>query len=314
MATIQFSFVYQDTEFVNAIGEYLRKEGHNLFIPTEDLLPGKVLLDEISFRLKSADFFIAIFSNHSKNKKFVNAETSQAIGYYKERSKPVIIPIVLDDEPIPEFLKDRIVMRASRDDIEITAERISSVISSHIGQIQAIEEEKKETIARVTSKADSYITTSISRLEKKERIYRGIAYLCYSLCCVSLITAIVYLLLKSNLLLNSKLEITTSKQIQLGLLGFVILALMISISRFLFLIGKSFMVESLRNSDRIHAISFGEFYLKAFGDKADWNEIKEAFQHWNIDQGSTFITQSASEFDPEIFKNIIEFTKLITKK
>lgn len=70
------------------------------------------------------------------------------------------------------------------------------------------------------------------------------------------------------------------------------------------------MVESLRNSDRIHAISFGEFYLKAYQEKADWKEIKEAFQHWNIDGGSSFNSQNANDFDPKIFKNIILFYQI----
>lgn len=313
MANIQFTFAYEDLELANHLAAYLKKDGHKIFLPTEDILPGKVLQDEISLRLKTTDFLIVVLSKNSIHRNWVLSEISTAIGYYQERKKPMIIPIIFDDEPIPEFIMSFQVLRASRDKLEHTAFEISHGISQYLGKFQAIDEEKKETIARVTENAEKYISESISRLELKEKIYRRIAYLCYSLCGVSLIAAIVVILFKANFLLNSKVEITTSKQIQIVLLWFVLLALIISISRFLFLIGKSFMVESLRNSDRIHAISFGEFYLKAFGDKADWNEIKEAFQHWNIDKGSTFISQSANDFDPEIFKNIIEFTKLITK-
>ncbi|WP_090808310.1 hypothetical protein [Paenibacillus sp. 276b] len=74
------------------------------------------------------------------------------------------------------------------------------------------------------------------------------------------------------------------------------------------------MVESLRNADRIHAISFGEFYLKTYGEKADWNEIKEAFQHWNIDKGSSFITQSTTEYDPKILKQLTDLLKNIASR
>jgi hypothetical protein len=314
MANIQFTFAYNDLDFANFLAESLKKDGHKTFIPTDNILPGKVLKDEIFFRLKSADFLIVILSKNSINNQNVILETSTAMGYYQEKNKPNILPIIIDDVPIPQFISTFQVLRVLREEKENISSIISQLISRTLGELQAIEEEQKETIARVEANAETYIRESISRLEAKEKNYRTIAYLCYLLCGVSLIVAIIFLFNKANFLLNSKEEIKTPEQIQLGILGFVLLALIISISRFLFLIGKSFMVESLRNSDRIHAISFGEFYLKAFGNKADWNEIKEAFQHWNIDGGSSFITQSATEFDPEIFKNIIEFTKVITTK
>jgi hypothetical protein len=60
------------------------------------------------------------------------------------------------------------------------------------------------------------------------------------------------------------------------------------------------MVESIRNGDRIHAISFGKFYLNAYGDIATREEIKEVFGNWNIDNGSSFITQDAKDIDPNV--------------
>lgn len=314
MANIQFSYTFKDLDLVEYLSDHLRKDGHKIFLPHKDILPGKVMTDEIFSRLKTTDFVIAVLSKESIENKWVFTEISTAIGYYGERKKPMIIPIIFDEEIIPEILRPFSVIRASRENLEQAAFKISQSISHHIGEFQAINEEKKENFVMLTENAEIYISESISRLELKEKIYRRIAYLCYSLCGVSLIFAIIFILYKANFLLNSKVDITLSKQIQIGLLGFVLLALIISISRFLFLIGKSFMVESLRNSDRIHAISFGKFYLKAFGDKYEWSEIKEAFQHWNIDQGSAFISQTANDYDPEILKNIIEFTKIITKK
>lgn len=180
------------------------------------------------------------------------------------------------------------------------------------GELQAISDEKKETIARVEATAAEYIKKSLKELHGRETRYQWVVYGCYFLCFLSLLVCLIFLIDKGTTLITA--DISISRQIQLGILGVVVLALIISLARFSFLMGKSFMVESLRNLDRIHAISFGEFYLQAFGDKAEWSEVKEAFQHWNIDKGSIFITQNANEFDPDIFKNIIEFTKLITTK
>lgn len=312
MAKILFSYTIKDIELVKDLELRLENDGYTVIKLHEEPMMGRTINERILTALKETDVFIPIITKDTSQN--VLLEASQAIGYGQEKKRLSIIPIVFDGVEIPNLLATVQVLKASSEDLDDTANKISHYISHYLGESQAIEEEKKETIARLTENSETYIRESISRLEAKEKNYRNIAYLCYFLCGVSLIGAIIFLLFKGATLLNPKTELTTSEQIQLGLLGIVLLALIISISRYLFLIGKSFMVESLRNSDRIHAISFGEFYLKAYGDKVEWNEVKEAFQHWNIDGGSSFITQSATEFDPEIFKNIIEFTKMITTK
>ena len=65
------------------------------------------------------------------------------------------------------------------------------------------------------------------------------------------------------------------------------------------------MVEAIRNSDRIHAISFGEFFLNAYGNVATREEVRDVFGNWNIDNGSSFITQSPKDYDPQIIENLI---------
>jgi hypothetical protein len=81
----------------------------------------------------------------------------------------------------------------------------------------------------------------------------------------------------------------------------IVVGLLSAMVRFAFVMGKSCMVESIRNNNRRHAISLGVFYLKAFGDKMTWSEAKDAFASWNIDIGSAFPTQSPGDVDPEVF-------------
>ncbi|MFJ7484279.1 TIR domain-containing protein [Bacillus thuringiensis] len=315
MAEIQFTYDNIDKEIAISLAGSLRDNGHNVFLRNEDIQMGKLIFDQVISGFKSADFLVVILSEHSIKNKWVKHEVSTAIGYNIERKKPIIIPIVFDDVALPFEFNGLGMIVGTRGHIKETQSLLSFTISKLIGESQAIEEENKENAAKVEENAEIYIREAITRLTAKEKDYRRIAYSSYVFCGVFLVFAIVFLLYKVNLIINSQKVLTTSEQIQLGLVGFVLLALIISVARFLYLIGKSFMVESLRNSDRIHAISFGEFYLKAYGGaKADWNEIKDAFQHWNIDGGSSFNSQSANDFDPEIFKNIIEFTKVITSK
>ena len=78
-----------------------------------------------------------------------------------------------------------------------------------------------------------------------------------------------------------------------------------------FSLGKSYSSESLKSSDRIHAIRFGEFYLRAFGDKTKWEELKEVFQHWNIDRNSSFASLDVSQFDPKILESLTDLIKVV---
>lgn len=77
----------------------------------------------------------------------------------------------------------------------------------------------------------------------------------------------------------------------------VISGLTVALSRFLFLLGKSFMVEAIRCSDRAHAISLGRLYLKFYKNKFEWSELKDVLQSWNIDQGSAFRNLDAKDIE-----------------
>jgi hypothetical protein len=81
----------------------------------------------------------------------------------------------------------------------------------------------------------------------------------------------------------------------------IVVGLLSAMVRFAYVMGKSCMVESIRNNNRRHAIEFGKFYLEAFGDKVQWSEVKDALSSWNIDIGSSFLTQSPGDVDPQGF-------------
>lgn len=91
----------------------------------------------------------------------------------------------------------------------------------------------------------------------------------------------------------------------------VLSALDISICRFLFLLGKSFMVEAIRCADRAHAIGLGRLYLKLFKGKFKWEELRDVLQSWNIDNGSAFIDLDAKDIEGVSLDKV---TSIIRKK
>jgi hypothetical protein len=75
--------------------------------------------------------------------------------------------------------------------------------------------------------------------------------------------------------------------------GLVVVGLCGVLSRYAFVFSKSYMHESLKIGERAHAIRFGEFYLDIYGANAEWDQVKEAFAHWNINGESAFSSADA---------------------
>lgn len=72
--------------------------------------------------------------------------------------------------------------------------------------------------------------------------------------------------------------------------------------------------EALKNADRRHAINFGKFYLESYGAAAEWTQIKEAFEHWNITGDNAFSKPEENKLDitavDKLASSIEKFSKL----
>ena len=84
--------------------------------------------------------------------------------------------------------------------------------------------------------------------------------------------------------------------------------------KYSFTLGKSYINEALKNADRIHAISFGKFYLDAYGSTAKWEDLKEAFQYWNINSESSFSKLDTNQYDPKFIELVVELSKIISSR
>lgn len=82
--------------------------------------------------------------------------------------------------------------------------------------------------------------------------------------------------------------------------GLVVVGLCGALARYAFIFSNSYMHESLKVGERAHAIRFGEFYLDTYGANAQWEQVKEAFAHWNIIGQSAFSKQESAGVDPAV--------------
>ena len=204
-------------------------------------------------------------------------------------------------------------LRLARKTKPFSSEFIDQLFEIVESQIRVRESEKKEDQLRVKKNLAQYIQKTLEELHKRERNYRIFGYFWYGLGLIVLATGFGVTLWRAQNSPGIPSPSDWPTFAQLALLMVIVIGLLWALAKYAFTLGKSFMVESLRNSDRIHAIRFGEFYLKAFPDEADWEEIKEAFQHWNIDMGSAFFDQDPAHLDHELTKVARDVVNVLKK-
>lgn len=200
-------------------------------------------------------------------------------------------------------------------ELDLLSGEINKLINSFIGEKIAKEEKAKEIQDRIEKTAESYITETIGELKKSERRQRYTALVWYILGFIALISGVGVVVFFSNLLTNNFNEdLNWIQIIYYSLRSILIILLLIASSKYSFTLAKSYMTESLKIADRIHAISFGRFYLQVFEQQINPNEIKEIFRDWNINnQNTNFSSQSVTDYDPKLIEKIIKLINTIKK-
>ena len=158
---------------------------------------------------------------------------------------------------------------------------------------QELKQEKdrynEENRARLERTSKNYVVEALESLRLKERQFHTISKVWSVVGAGALAVGLgffVYLTLSS--VITMPLAITWELIVFTVIKGLVAVGLLGALSRYAFLFSNSYIRESLKNADRRHAIQFGKFYLESYGAAADWTQVKEAFEHWNIGGSSNF--------------------------
>jgi len=187
-------------------------------------------------------------------------------------------------------------------------ERLISLIDN-ITQAPLKAEKYKEKQAQIKTSAASYVQESISELSKREQRLKFQAFIWYIIGFLALISGIIIAVVMVNTnLVDLK---TTIGIIYIVLKNLFIIGLLVAASRYAFNLGKTYMNESLKNADRIHAISFGKFYLQVFSEDLKSEDLKDVFKEWNTYQETPFVKLDSNEFDPKLLQAFLQFADLI---
>lgn len=270
----------------------------------------------VSSNIRAADAVIAIISPKYNDSRYGLLELDWTLAYYYEKHSPVLLPIIIDGASPPTDLLQFLYLDATNykiDNNNYDMNRLAQKLSISLISIDIQNKENvvKDFTTRLNDDGSQYIEETTSRLENQAKINKILAFSCYLTCFILLFACIWLCWLETkNISLNA---VDTIVLIKHALTNIVLISLIIATARFMFVLGKSFMVEAIRNMDRIHAIDFGNFYLKLFKESFDWLELKEILQNWNIDKGSAFITQDSKDIDPSVLSAFVEFAKNFSK-
>ena len=313
------SYSHADNEFAIKLSSVLESDGYDVFI--DNKIPiGNNIYKDIGKGIAKADAVIVVISKDSNRSHFVTNETVSMLSFLDKGRIPLVIPVVLGKEtPLPTDLSrfNYIVVpyenekRNNSNDNHIfqkrldkhlekdAIEKIRLILAAHDEKLKMYEQEQKESEEKVKKGLSEYIDDVFVKLQEKEKSNKIYAFSFYLISIFFLIATIIIAIVffvTVNVDSNNLMPL-----IVYGVVCLFIIIMLVSLSKLLFTLAKSFMVESIRCSDRIHAISFGKFFLDAYGTEASREEVIKAFSSWNIDNGSTlFRTQSSDDFDPKI--------------
>lgn len=298
---IFISYSHQDREKALNIFQQLDKNGFEV-LGDFNLKFGENLINSLNDMLLQADVVICLITTSYNMSNFASKELLTAYTYHMVRRTPQLLPVLFKGAVMPHELQEVLYLEASDETFENVVIKIIASLEVLRSEKENRQKEAEEDKEAMKDSLSCYISETMCRLQKNERNNKILAYFCYVCTGIFIIVAILFSLFKTHtVILMTEWQGTIVKTVS----EILTLILILALSRLLFVLGKSFMVESIRNSDRIHAISFGEFFLNAYGSVATRDEVREVFGNWDIDNGSSFITQSPKDYDPQILENLI---------
>lgn len=172
----------------------------------------------------------------------------------------------------------------------------------------------EESRKKIELKSRDYVADALDTLDKKETQFHQISKIWSGIGAASLVGGLAffgYVTVSTFTAIPNPVtwEFTTFSVFK----GLIAVALFAALAKYAFLFSSSYMREALKNADRRHAINFGKFYLESYGAAAEWAQIKEAFEHWNITGVNAFSKPEENHLDVTALEKVASVFERIGK-
>jgi hypothetical protein len=312
MTTVYLSHSREDSTLAKDLATALTKSGFSVNKSAGAVSAGENWRKSLDNALKNADIVVALITENSVASSRVKREFfASRLHVERHLDQAALIPVVVGDCAIPEALGD--IEGIYRSTAEEVVDATLSSVEIESERIEQWKLKRQKSSEQLRENAPRYINETIEDLRNRERRDRVGALICYILGFGALFGGLLYTVAISKEMFSvtidaEKLWVTwalyTTKSA-------IVIGLSVALSKYSFNLGKSFMNEGLKNSDRRHAISFGRFYIETYGESATYEEVKDAFQHWNMARDSSFLSLDGKDFDPNFMAHVIEVAKVL---
>lgn len=139
MATIFLTYKLEERKFAEQLQRELEALGHTIRIDTNAVMAGSGWRDSLMRALMESDAVVALISERSIQSPFVVSEIGAARAFGQTPKKMALLPILIGDIPIPQFIQDLYIIRLRGMDpssFKLVASDIDKAIQTHIAQIE----------------------------------------------------------------------------------------------------------------------------------------------------------------------------------
>lgn len=216
--------------------------------------------------------------------------------------------------------EDRLAHRQAES--EMLRARLQDEISTREAKLQQalleLQQEKEryneESRKKIERTSKDYVSDALDTLDRKERQFHLISRIWGGVGAGALFVGLCFfgwVAVSSASVLPSPVswEFITFAAFK----GVISVALLAGLAKYAFLFSSSYMREALKNADRRHAINFGKFYLESYGAAADWSQVKEAFEHWNITGANAFTRPDDLAVDVTALEKAVSLIERVSK-
>lgn len=108
MPSVFLCHSWRDKDFVKNLAKKLRRKDVFVWVDKAELKIGDSLLKKISDAIENVDYVIAVISSTSVKSNWVQKELSLAMDREINGKRVVVLPLVIEDCELPNFLKDKV--------------------------------------------------------------------------------------------------------------------------------------------------------------------------------------------------------------
>jgi hypothetical protein len=138
LATVFLSYTHADKPLARALRDGLVANGCRVWIDEGELRLGDSLLESVSEALGQVDFVVALVSKDSIKSNWCRKELSLAMMGELGGRGVTVLPLRVEDSPIPESLKDKLYLDVAKHDVATAVDEIIRSISRHLTPTEAL--------------------------------------------------------------------------------------------------------------------------------------------------------------------------------